>query len=107
MSNPSKHREAGEIVLVVGSYETGNNETKKRYRKIGVLMESEEDDGTVRFWGKLNAEVLQPALFSLVARATTKKGDDQVNFNVFEPRDPNAPAKPPREPFAGDDAPIC
>ncbi len=78
MSNTT---ELGDIAIPVGWYEK-NGEKKKRYRRVGTLMQTERDDGQ-GFWIKLNVDALSPSLY-VAARCCLAAGDDQAILSVFE-----------------------
>lgn len=89
----SKHTNLGRIAIPVGSYEK-NGATKKRYRNIGELMETTEDDGSRHHWLKLNLDIFHASLFALTGVAR-KKGDDTVIATVFsDDKKPGAEAAP-------------
>lgn len=104
----AKHNNLGDIAIAVGSYDAGgDNGRKKRYRKVGVMMETVEDDGSKRRWLRLNADIFHASLFALASRAGMKPGDDTVTAQVFEPREPSAPgAKSPPPEAPEDDIPF-
>lgn len=87
-----KTNNLGDISLPVGEYEVqGSNEKKRRYRNVGSLMETVNDDGSRRRWVRLNADVLHATLFAL-ARPFMEKGADSVIANVFERREQGSKA---------------
>lgn len=89
----SQHTNLGNIAVPVGSYQSGN-ETKKRFRNIGVLMKT-TDNGSERYWIKLNADIFHASLYALIRQTSMEKGDDMVSAAVFEPRDEKKPAARP------------
>lgn len=87
----SKHTQIGDIAAPVGYYTDGEKQ-KKRYRNVGVLMRTEDQDG-IRFWIKLNAEVIQPSLL-IQMKPNMEKGADAAILTVFEPREKTSSQKP-------------
>jgi|APGre2960657373_1045057.scaffolds.fasta_scaffold04791_3 hypothetical protein len=73
--------ELGDISLPVGSYESGDK-IKKRYRRLGTLMQTEYEDGGKNMWIKLNGDALSSSLL-ILARAHMDKGADTVLLSVF------------------------
>lgn len=69
------------LCMPVGSYVTGDK-TKIEYREIGVIVEFEKDGNT---WQevKLNADILNPTLFTL-ARQQMEKGTSAVRVKLFD-----------------------
>ena len=89
----STHAQIGDIAIAVGSYPSGDT-TKKRYRKIGVLMESTDDDGGgKRLWMRLNADIFHASLFALASSVGRAKGEDSITAQVFVEREKKAAAE--------------
>lgn len=82
----------GEIAIPVGQYES-NGQTKKRFRNIGTLMETTEDDGSKRQWMRMNLDVFHASLYALAA-PFRRKGDDSVIVTVFPPKEKKPDEKP-------------
>lgn len=99
----AKHTSLGRVCVTVGQYQGQGDQTKRRYREIGELMETTEDDGAKRHWLSLNADIFHAALFSL-ASITRTKGEDRVSCAVF-PRDRDDAPKKSTEP-TDDDGPF-
>lgn len=91
------HQKIGDATIVVGSYIKGN-ETKKRYRNIGVLMKSTDQDGE-RYWMRIDGDALSPSLL-ILARAGMMKGDDSVSVNIFAEREEAPEQEPADDAFA-------
>ena len=71
-----------ELAVAVGSYEDRNTgQTKNRYKNIGVLMESETQDGVNRYL--LIDRTFNPA------GVPFKQGSDKIIISMFNPRDDN------------------
>lgn len=71
-----------ELAVAVGSYEDRTTgQTKNRYRNIGVLMESEGQDGVNRY-------LLLDRTFN-PAGVPFKPGSDKIIISMFSPRDDN------------------
>jgi hypothetical protein len=96
----SQHVTLGDISIPVGSYTTKEGTVKKRYRNLGTLMKTVEDDGTERHWMRIHADALHASLYAL-ASAFRQKGDDCFSLNVFPPRD--EAQKPKTEPAQADE----
>lgn len=93
----SQTTELGDIAIPVGFYEK-SGEIKKRYRRIGSLMQTTRDDGSSGFWVQFNADALSPSLL-ILTRAQMEKGGDRVLLSVFEKDAANkTPAQAPEDP---------
>ena len=88
----SKHTELGDIAIQVGAYESQGKQ-KKRFRRIGVLMRTEYDDGGKNLWIKIHADALNPSLL-IISRAYMEKGADMALLSVFPPKEEKPPANP-------------
>lgn len=88
--------EIGDLAIPVGFYDK-NGEIKKRYRRIGSLMQTTRDDGQPGFWASLNADALSPSLL-ILTRSQMEKGGDRVLLSVFEKSDDKKPAQAPEDP---------
>ena len=100
----STHVVKGDVSVAVGTY-TAGTETKHKYRKIGTLMETTNDDGSKREWIRFNAEIFQAGLFALASAAGRAKGEDTIIGKIFEQREkPSAPT--PDSEKTGDDIPF-
>src|SRR5262245_8457861 len=83
---PKQTNNLGDISLPVGEYEGQGNQKQTRFRNVGSLMETVNEDGSRRRWIRLNADVLHASLFAL-SRPFMEKGADSVIANVFEKRE--------------------
>ena len=102
----SSHTNLGNISLPVGSYKDSAGHDKKRWRTIGALMQTTEDDGTRRFWLRLHLDIFHASLYALIRSVVGVRGDDVVTAQIFEPRDRAKPdAKDPGAP-ADEDGPF-
>lgn len=94
MSNTT---ELGDIAIPVGFYiPKSGGDAKRRYRRIGTLMQTEYDDGGKNMWLKLNGDALSSSLL-ILTRQFMPKGDDGVILSVFTPKKekPSADAQEP------------
>lgn len=70
-----------EMAVAVASYEDRNTgQTKNRYKNIGVLMESENEDGSK------NRFLLLDRSFN-PAGVPAKPGSDKIMVSLFDPRE--------------------
>ena len=81
--------------MAVGTYEVmegGEKKKKHRHRNIGVVMKTTWDAGGETLMVKINAEILNQSLLTLISRAGILiPGDDAVMCRVYS-RDRKAPA---------------
>ena len=82
-------RALGNISLAIGEYEK-EGRTRKRYKRIGTMMETTRENGEREFWMRLDADILHASLYALV-RPGMRKGDNQFTASVFAEREDGRP----------------
>jgi hypothetical protein len=80
----AQHTILGDISIPVGKYQSQGN-SRKSYRKIGTLHQSTDDEGT-RYWLKLNADAMNPVLFTLHKDVTGVPSDGSISADVYPPK---------------------
>jgi hypothetical protein len=77
-----------DMALPIGQYEVnegGQKKKKTRHRNVGVLMRTTWDGGGESLSVRLNAEVLNQSILTLLARAgVLPAGEDSVLCRIYE-----------------------
>lgn len=96
----------GDLSLPIGSYEVkegGQPKKKTRHRQIGVVMKTTWDGGGETLSVRLNAEVLNQSILTLVSRAgILPAGEDSVLCRIYEREKRGAAKAAEAEPAAAD-----
>jgi hypothetical protein len=78
----------GDLSLPIGTYEVregGQPKKKTRHRQIGVLMRTTWDNGGETLSLRLNAEVLNQSILTLLSRSgLLPAGEDSVMCRVYD-----------------------
>ena len=89
----------GDLAVKTGTYKAADGSLKGLYKRIGKLQQTMEQDGTVRVWGEIDADQLNPSLASLAVNQNRE--DCKAKAKHFEaPRVPLQVFPPKKAPAA-------